>query len=135
MKRLNYLFIVLVTLTSCELIVIGTKKDPVIEINQDSPIGAVYLFKAELDSSNVPAATQIMASPNGTELLAYEKYELYDEIARLERLIGRKPITKVKADSLSTTNCRVSVEFDYLKTINFNTQKIRDAWYIIGYLE
>ena len=135
MKRIYSLFVVLVILTSCELIVIGTKKEPVIEINQNTPLGAVYLFKAELDSSNVPAATQIMASPNGTELLAYEKYELYDEISRLERLIGRKPITKVKADSLSNSNCRVSVEFDYLKTINFNTRKIRDSWYIIGYLE
>ena len=122
-------------LSSCELIVIGSKKAKPVEINQQSPLGAVYLFKTELDSNNVPAATRILASPNGGLYLALEKYEMYDEIARVGRIIGQKPITDVNSDSLTNTSYRIHLEIDYLKQFSFTTTKIMDHWYIIDYTE
>ncbi len=72
----------------CEVFTVGSKRPPVQEINQRSAVGAVYLFKSELDSNNAPAATEVLARPNGRQLLAIEKYELYDEMNRLGRLIA-----------------------------------------------
>jgi hypothetical protein len=119
----------------CELITIGSKRPQPIIIDQSSPVGAIYLFKTELDSNNIPAATQILANPNGRVLLAFEKYELYDEVARIGRMIASKPITQVKSDSLSPQSYRISMEFSYLKQIAFTTTRINDYWYIVHYQE
>ncbi len=117
-------------LTSCELIVIGTKRQEIFEINQNSPIGTIFLFKAELDSSNIHAASQLLAHPNGMKYLAYEKYELFDDITRLKNIISHKPVTLVKADTISVNHCKVTVELDYLKTLQFTTSKLDDKWFI-----
>lgn len=123
-----------ISLTSCELIVIGTKKrEPVIDIAQTSAIGAVYLFKTELDSNNVPAATQVLARPDGSYYLAIEQYYQYFEIARIGRLLRQEPITRLKADTLSEDNVKVSVEFNYLKNFTFTTSRIDSNWYIVSY--
>jgi len=135
MNRFISIAIGVMMLTSCELIVIGSKKAPPIEINQNSALGAIYLFKTELDSNNVPAATQILADPKGNVYLAFEKYEMYDEIARIGRIISHKPITSVKTDSLTATSYRINMEFDYIKAISFTTAKIQNNWYIVDYTE
>jgi hypothetical protein len=134
MKKI-LLFGFLIFLVSCEIFTIGssTKKVKIVEINQKSPMGAVYLFKTELDSSNIPAATQILASPEGKPYLAIEKFELYDDVARIGRMIKGKPITSMKADSLSPAGYKVSVEFDYIKKMYFTTKKIDELWFITNY--
>jgi len=135
LKKAISILTCIIILTGCELIVIGSKKEKPIDIDQASPLGAVYLFKTELDSNNVPAATRILASPNGGMYLALEKYEMYDEIARIGRIIGQKPITQVNTDSLTNTSYRIHLEVDYLKYFSFTTSLIRDNWYITNYTE
>jgi hypothetical protein len=127
--------LILIVLTGCELFTIGSRKSQPQEISQRSSVGAVYLFKAELDSNNASAATEVLARSNGNPLLAIEKYELFDEMNRIGRLIAKKPITRTRTDTLSTTTQRVRIEFDYVKNMTFTTQKIADAWFIVDISE
>lgn len=124
-----------IALAGCEVFTVGSKRPAVQEINQRSAVGAVYLFKSELDSNNAPAATEVLARPNGRQLLAIEKYELYDEMNRLGRLIAKKPITLTRTDTISTTLQNVKLEFDYQKKMTFTTQKIADSWFIVDIAE
>lgn len=133
MKQVLIATIFLLINSGCELFVIGTKQLPQIELTQNSALGAVYLFKAELDSNNIPAASHILANSNGSEYLAFEKYELYDELERLGRIIGNKPITKVVSDSVNDSRINFNMEFDYLKSMKFITLRINDLWYIVEY--
>lgn len=137
MKNILLYIITLVLLVGCELFTIGTapKKIKPVEVNQKSPIGTIYLFKTELDSNNIPAATKILATPKGTQYLAIEKLDLYDEVERLGRILSNKPITFIKADSLTQSSYKVSVEFDYIHKMSFTTYKIDDAWFITEYTE
>jgi hypothetical protein len=135
MKKIIIIICLAVCAGGCELFVIGTKKEPVVEVNQNSALGAVYLFKAELDSNNIRAATEIFANPGGQPILAIDKYEMFDELDRIRRLIGDKPITLVETDSLSLSTLEVNIEFDYLRTLKFTTAKISDNWYIINYYD
>ncbi len=134
-KILLIMFAVLVS--GCEVFVIGGrhKQKEVVDFDQKTPLGAVYLFKTELDSNNIPAATQILANPKGVKYLAIEQYEMYDEIARINRLIAMKPITSYKLDTLGENSYKIDVEFDYLQNIGFRTRKIDDYWYITDYIE
>ncbi len=136
MNKIFVIFTVLL-ISGCEVFVIGAKeqKREVIDYNQKTPLGAVYLFKTELDSNNIPAATQILANPKGEKYLAIEQYEMYDEIARINRLIALKPITSYKLDTLPDNQMRINIELDYLKYMGFTTRKIDDYWYIVGYIE
>jgi hypothetical protein len=129
-KSILILFVVL--LGSCELIVIGTPSygPRIVEIDQKSSIGAVYLFKAELDSNNIPAASQILANPDGRFYLAFEKYEMYYDIHRLQRILNNKSITNIFVDSLSSNKKKYKFEFNYLDTMAFTTRKINEDWYI-----
>lgn len=129
------IMIVLFTLTSCELFVIGSDAPTktIVEVDQESPLGAVYLFKTELDSNNVPAAAQVLASPNGTTYLAIERYEWYFELSRLRRIIDNKPITRFVTDTISNNSLVVDVEFDYIDYVTFTTSKIDDGWYIVNF--
>lgn len=122
-------------LTGCELFTFGSKRAPVIEVSQKSSIGAVLLFKAELDSNNTAAATEILAGKDGSKLLALEKYEMSDEIARISRIITRKPITRMKTDTLAPDSHRIHLELDYLKNITFSTARINSQWYITAISE
>lgn len=135
MNKALKLTVFLIFCTSCELITIGTKREPVIDIDQNSPIGAIFLFKAELDSNNIHAASQILARPSGGLYLALERYEMYEEIARLGRLIGKRAITMIKLDTLTPTNYRINLELDYTRNFTFTTARINDYWYIINYEE
>ena len=136
MKTKYLIFILTIILSGCELIEIGTKKPKLVDISQHSALGAIMLFKTELDSQNVFGASRLFASPDGSFFIAEEKFALYDDIARLGRIIGTKPITAVIADSNITLNPQIiSVKIDYLKKISFTTCKINDTWYIIAYSE
>lgn len=135
MKHTISVLICTMMLSSCELIVISSKKNQSIDISQNTPLGVVYLFKTELDSNNIPGAAQTLASPSGVKYLALEKYELYDEVARIKRMIGSSPVTRIKTDSISSSSFRFNVEFDYLRTMSFTTAKIKENWYIVSYAE
>ncbi|MFP4368038.1 MAG: hypothetical protein ACLFR2_00505 [Candidatus Kapaibacterium sp.] len=137
MIRIILYIIFLAILNSCELIVIGTKysKQEIFNIDQTSAIGTVYLFKTELDSNNISAATQLLADSAGYKYLAIEKYEMRYEIARVKRLIGDMPITLVRTDTLTNHSQKINVEFDYLKRMSFRTEMIDSAWYIVSYDE
>lgn len=118
---------------ACELIVIGSNipKPKVIDIDQNSSVGAVYLFKTELDNGNIPAATNIIADANGKLLLPVAHYEMYFNINRMKRLLRNKPITGFQTDTLSNNYHKLSIEFDYTEYMNIHTQKIDGNWYII----
>jgi hypothetical protein len=123
-------------LSGCELYVIGSaKREKTIEINQNSSIGVVYMFKSELDSNNVRGATEILAQPSGSFYLAIEKYDMFEEMERMARIIGRKPITDFKTDTVSATSHKITVHFDYITEVNFTAEKISNNWYITDYRE
>jgi len=136
--RFSFFYILLISaLSGCELYVIGNggNKEKPIDISQNSSIGVVYLFKTELDSNNVRGATQVLAQPQGIYYLAIERYEMFEEMQRMARIIGRKSITGFLTDTLSATNHKIKVNFDYITQVNFTTEKIRENWYITQYQE
>lgn len=135
MKKYAIILILSLILSSCELIVISSKKQETIPIDRNSALGAVLLFKTELDSSNVPAATQILAKEDGKIYLAFEKYELYDEIARIGRILNSKSVTNYQSDTLTPEKLRIDVEFDYINSMTFTTARIDSLWFIVDYKE
>jgi len=122
---------------SCELIVIKAENrisKPIIIPLQDTPLGAIFLFKYELNENNIPAATQVLVKNETNKYLAIEKVELYDDVARFGRLIeNTKNITKIDSDTLSLDSLKFKIEFDYVKKYEFHTVKIQDRWYILNY--
>lgn len=136
MKKAVALILLFVGLSGCELWVIGSAPmEKAIEVNQQSSIGAIYLFKAELDSNNLRGASEVLAQPTGDFYLAIEKYEMFEEIQRLARIIGHKEITDFKTDTLTETNHRITVNFDYITEVSFTASKISDNWYITFFQE
>lgn len=134
MKKTIVVIVLATVLYGCELIDISkkeTKKQ--INLTQESPVSTVYLFMTELDSNNIKGASVLLAKPNGKQLLAEEKFDLYFEMARLNRSMKFKPITNIVTDTLSATTFQVSMYVDYIKHYSFMTEKINDAWYITNY--
>lgn len=132
---MRYFFIILILLSSCELVKIGSKNNGQINPNQETAIGAVYLFKAELDSNNAVAASQLMAGKQGNPLLAIDRYEMSDTIERLGRIISGKNITSFKSDTLNESAQQLHLEFDYLKRMQFSMKKIGKQWFITDIIE
>jgi len=118
--------------TSCELFVVGTPARPriVIERSQRSAPGVVHLFKAELDSGNTTAATELMVSPNGRPLLAVEKYELADDLNRWKSVMAGVPISDTRIDTLSTDMQDVTITLDYIRKMKFGTINRDGEWWI-----
>lgn len=118
--------------TACELFVIGSSapRPLVIERSQRTSMGVTHLLKAELDSNNTTAATELMVHSSGRKLLAVEKYELADEIARWQRLMAGKPITKTLADTLAENRHRVVLTLDYIRSFSISTISIDDVWFV-----
>lgn len=120
-----------IALASCELVVIGGNvRQPVVEVSQRSSAGVVYLFKAELDSNNTAAATELVIHPSGRKLLAVEKYDMRDELARWQRLLLNKPITGVVVDTVDASTHEVEATFDRIRRVAFATKRVQDAWFI-----
>ena len=132
MQRLLTLLAVAAMMTGCELFVIGGggPKTPVIERNQQSALGVVYLWKAELDSSNLTAVTELMRHPTGREFLALERYELADDLDRWKVIMGNKPITSTAVDTLSSNSHMVRAKVDYIRDVTFQTIRQDDEWYV-----
>jgi hypothetical protein len=128
-------FIIILTVYGCDVFEIGTKKAPPIEVNQKSAVGVVYLFKAEIDSNNITGAVRIILKNDGKQYLASDKVEMYDDLSRISRIVAKKPITAIHADSLSPTQMKVKMEVDYTKILLFTTSKINDDWFITSLSE
>ena len=136
MKKLYYISLFLVFLYGCEIFVIGSKPKPKLqEISQRSPVGTVLLFKTALDSNNVYAAVQVLASPGGSLYSGDEKADLLDDLRRFSRLIPSKPVTGFAKDSLADNSYEIFLQVDYYKIFSFNTLRIRDRWYVTDYRE
>lgn len=136
MTKISFIFFSIILLTSCELIVIGEKapqRPEVINYDQESAMGTIFLFKTELDSNNVPAASQLLARPDGSTYLAFEQYEMYFEVERVKRLLSSKPVTSFRSDTIAHGKQILDVEFDYLTHFQFTTTKIKNNWYIVNY--
>lgn len=121
----------------CELIVLKetAPQKLIIPNDQNSPQGVVYVFKAEIDSANVQGAMKVMASDDERPLLAIEKLDLQDEIARLGRMMTKKALTRMQIDTLSPVRQRLKAEFGYLKEFTFVTVRIDSLWYISKVVE
>ena len=134
MEKIVIIILFSIYVSGCELIVIGTKADinmpELVSFDQNSALGAIYLFKAELDSNNVPAATQLIAKPEGTAYLALERYEKYFDIYRIKRMISSREITHINSDTLTGGRMKYNLEFDYLRKMYFTALKIENNWYI-----
>ena len=135
MKKIILILIFTLTFSGCELYVIGTKQEKPIDIDQNSSIGVVYMFKTELDSNNLRGASQVLAPEVGDYYLAIERYDMFEEINRIQRIIAEKPITSFMTDTLSEYAHNIVVHFDYLTEVNFTTKKISNNWYITDYSE
>lgn len=124
-------------LSSCELIVIkeATRTRTTPERDQNSPQGVVFIFKSEIDSNNVQGAIKVMASDDERPLLAVEKLEMQEEIARLGRMIARRDITALRVDTLSPVRHRLRTEFGYLKELTFTTVRVDSLWFISKIVE
>lgn len=137
MKSYILLFILLIILPGCEIFVIGKpdgkKQTERTEIDRFTPRGTLMLFKAELDSNNIPAAARMLADSTGRKLPALSQYEMYNEMRRLKNLIGNKVFTNIEEDSISPYHTNIKIEVDSFKSVGFNLAKIEKYWYITGF--
>ncbi len=119
-------------LVSCELFVVGSKSSRrvPIERSQRSSAGVVHLFKAELDSNNTAAATELILSSTGRPLLAIERYELADDIVRWRGVMRDKEITETTVDTTSAATHNVTITVDYTRKLVFSTIRVESAWWI-----
>jgi hypothetical protein len=122
---------IVAALSACEVFTIGGNTIQLTNINQFSPQGTVLLFKSELDSNNIVAATRILSDSNRKRLLTpVEKYDLRFEVERYRRLLSKRSITELTTDTLAKNVLAVHAEFDYLKRLKFTTVKFNNRWYI-----
>ena len=135
MKQSIVTILLFMLLSSCELIVIGDKnpRKEIVIYSQTSSIGAVHLFKKELDNDNVPAASIILANPMGRRFLPLEQFQMYYDIDRIRRSFDQKQITNIETDTLSNISFSHDVELEYVYHLSIITQQIDSSWYIIKF--
>lgn len=119
-------------LCGCELFVIGssTRAKAPIERSQRTSAGVVHVFKAELDSGNTTAATEVMVNVNGRPLLAVEKYELADDLVRWRSVMAGVPISDTEVDTVSEGVHEVTITLDYIRRMRFATMRRDNQWWI-----
>ncbi len=134
MYKFFYFLSFILFFTGCELITIGTRQvnvsDNIFDYNQKSSIGTIFLFKIELDSNNVSAASDLIAKEDGTKYLAIERYEKYYDIFRMKRMMNNKVLTDYYVDSLANNKMKYDMEINYRKILSFTTIKINNLWFI-----
>ncbi len=136
MKHIVLSVFLLAILTSCEVFTIKAppaKQFEAVDMTQRTPLGVVYLFKAELDSNNLNGALSVLASPEGEKYLAIDRYEKKYEVARIKRMISRRKITGLRADTVSADTFNFQLEFDWTRQIEFTASLISEKWYITNY--
>lgn len=116
----------------CELFVIGTpaRSKPPVERSQRTSAGVVHVFKAELDSGNTTAATEVMVNSSGRPLLAVEKYELADDLVRWRSVMAGVPISETEVDTVSDAVHEVTITLDYIRRMRFATVRRDNQWWI-----
>ena len=134
MKKLIFILLTIL-LNACEIIQIGEKPQEVktIIIARENPVGAVLLFKAELDSNNIPAATEYLATPTGHRILVIDKLNIYDELPMLRNKLKGLDISNIYQQSLDDNLIRVNIEFSYIRNLICDTKKIDSLYFIINY--
>lgn len=136
-KHIILIIVVSLLINACEIITIGNKypvkRKVVVHQNQATPLGSILLFKTEIDSNNAYAASDLLASQEGTRYLAYDRYELSYSIDMLRRNIQMMPITSIKTDTLSGMIVRHQIELDMIKYMTVFTKKIDSLWYVTKY--
>jgi hypothetical protein len=131
MKVRPLAFCLSLLLSACETFA-PVRREPVLP-GRTSPLGTALLFKLALDSGRIADATALLASSDGTPLLAEQRYELFPDIERLGRLVARLPVTFTRTDTLGTT-ATVWLEIDYRQTLRFALLR-RDSLWAITALE
>lgn len=118
--------------TGCELFVVGSaqRRQRQIERSQRTAPGVVHLFKAELDSGNTTAATELLRNPSGGALLAIEKFELADDLVRWKTVMAGKAVTETTVDTVSAAAHNVRIAVDYIRVMQFTTIRSNDLWWI-----
>lgn len=121
-----------VVITGCELFVVGSaqRRQRQIERSQRTSPGVVHLFKAELDSGNTIAATELLRNSSGGALLAIEKFELADDLVRWKTVMAGKTITETTVDTVSASTHTVRVAVDYIRVMQFTTVRSQELWWI-----
>lgn len=137
MNKCVLLIIIIISLSGCELIYIGSKTPKKIHrpisYNQKTSDGVLHLFKAELDNDNSFSASDLIISADGSFYLAEERYEMIYSLDRLRRQIQKMPITKFEYDTINSNTINYKIEYDYLKTILYSTKLLDTLWYITNY--
>lgn len=112
----------------------GTKSTPIVA-DQSTGRGSVLLFKQAIDSNDIRGAVKVLAHPSGRLFLAIETVDVMDDVSRLQRLIGNKPMNLLLNKSMSDSVQTFATEFGYLKKIAFTSTKIDGKWYITSIVE
>lgn len=130
--QLILLVLVCITGTGCAVFVIGdsARHPDIIERSQQTAVGVAHLWKAEIDSGNYTAASELMRKADGTPMLAIERFDLTDELQRWNKRIGGKPITLTRVDTVSSTSRIVTLTIDNLRAVQCSTVQAGDLWFI-----
>jgi len=128
---MKYLFYIsLLFITSCEHVKIGSGNNGIINPTQENAIGAVYLFKAELDSGNLIGASELLIQRNGAQMIAKERHATFPQLERIAHTIKGKDIAYFSTDTLNANAFNIRCSFSYLHTITFSLLKSDISWFI-----
>lgn len=108
----------------------GQRRTPIIERSQRTSAGVVHVFKAEIDSGNTTAATELMVGTSGRPLLAVEKYEMADDLVRWRSVMAGIPISETRVDTVSESVHDVTITIDYIRKMQFGTLRKDGQWWI-----
>lgn len=129
-RILNLLVLLIIVCSGCELIrLIEKKKSNKISPEPSTSIGTVALLSDELSRGNIFGATKLFTTGDST-FNTEQIIDLQDRLNRLGRIIAKKPITYFKIDTLNPSLHRLSIEFDYLETIQVTAIKNENIWLI-----
>lgn len=131
MRKINFLlvFLVLFTLSGCELIKLTEKRRKQIPAEPSQSIGSVVLLVNELKTNNIEGSLKLFIMADSSLNQDYY-FELKDKVERLRRTISNRNITFYTIDTLNLEEHLINVEFDYIYEYFFITKKQQDIWLI-----
>jgi hypothetical protein len=128
---MKYLFLIVLLFTaSCELVKIGSGSSGIINPTQENAIGAIYLFKAELDSGNLIGASELLIQKDGKHLNAKERHAAFPLLERVAYAMKNKDIVYHTIDTLHSQAYSIRCSFNYLNTLTFSLLKSDKSWFI-----
>ncbi len=131
MRKINFLlvFLVLFTLSGCELFKLTEKRRKQIPAEPSQSIGSVVLLVNELKTNNIEGSLKLFIMADSSLNQDYY-FELKDKVERLRRTISNRNITFYTIDTLNLEEHLINVEFDYMYEYFFITKKQQDIWLI-----